>query len=63
MKTNYDKVVARFRDVLIGPPTSWFPSLVPPHPNPPSSNDGLPTSLWKGEGQSHLGPHFWGVVG
>ena len=50
MKTNYDKVVARFRDVLIGPPTSWFPSLVPPHPNPLSSDDGPPTSLWKGEG-------------
>ena len=62
-KTSYDKVVACFRDVLIRPPASWFPSLVPPHPNPLSSNDWPPTSLWKGEGWSHLGPRFRGVVG
>jgi len=45
------KVVARFRDVLIGRPTSWVFPRVLPSQNPPSSDDGPLTSLWKGEGR------------
>ena len=41
-------VMAHFRDAPPGPPTSWVP------PNLLSSDDKLPTSLWRGEGQAGI---------
>jgi hypothetical protein len=46
-------VVAHFRDAPPGPPTA-FPPCVPRSPNPPSSDDEPPTSLWRGEGQAGI---------
>lgn len=48
-------VVAHFRDAPYGPPISWVPPCGPPSPDPPSSENELPTSFWKGEGQLRLG--------
>jgi hypothetical protein len=46
-----EKLVARFRDALDGPPTCWVPPCVSVTPIPLSSP---PTSLWKGEGGVRL---------
>ena len=45
---------ACFHDAPPGHPTSWFPPGVACSPNPPSSDDEPPTSLWRGEGQAGI---------
>jgi len=45
---DHDICHAHFRDAPPGPPTSWVP------PNPPSSDDEPPTSLWRGEGRAGI---------
>jgi len=47
-------IMARFRDTLAGPPTSWVSPCVSPCLNPSLSDNELPTSLWEGEGQVQL---------
>jgi hypothetical protein len=47
-------VMAHFRDTPPGPPTSWVPPGVPCSPNPLSSDDEPPTSLWRGEGRAGI---------
>ena len=44
-----------FRDVLAGIHTSRVPAGGSPSPNPSSSKNEPPTSLWKGEGRMRLG--------
>jgi hypothetical protein len=39
-----------FHDTSNGPPIFWVPLHVSPSSTPPSSDDVLPTSLWKEEG-------------
>ena len=51
-KRTTTKGAVRFRDILVGPPTSWVPPWCFSPPQIPSSSDKEPpTSLWKGEGQ------------
>ena len=47
-------VMAHFHDAPPGPPTSWVPPGVPHSPNPLSSDDEPPTSLWREEGQAGI---------
>ena len=48
-------IMVFFRDIPHRPPTSWVPPCIAPSLTPPSSDDELPTSLWKGMGQVWLG--------
>jgi hypothetical protein len=53
-------VVARSRDALVGPPTSWVPPLVAPSPSQIPPFHG-PTSLSRGEGHRGACAPWWGA--
>ena len=48
------KAMVHFLDAPSGNPTSWVSLCVSASPNPSSSENAPPTSLWKGEGQVRL---------